>query len=104
MLTEIKHLVVHKSFRNIGLGTSLISRAEKLIDTPIIYATIRSKNVASLKLFQDAGFIVASTAKMEDHETLFLIKNNEAHLQISDSNKKSSRKQGLSGYSPRNPK
>lgn len=102
MLTEIKHLVVHKSFRKIGLGSALIARVSDTIDTPIIYATIRSNNEASLKLFQDAGFAIVSTAVMKDHETHFLIKNNEAHLKISNRIKESAPKHSFSSFAAGN--
>jgi ribosomal protein S18 acetylase RimI-like enzyme len=98
MLTEVKHLVVHNSFRKIGLGKALLDSALTFVDTPIVYATIRSKNVASLKLFEGAGFRITSTAKMEDHETHFLIKENEAHLKASDSVTKPALKRPYSSF------
>jgi ribosomal protein S18 acetylase RimI-like enzyme len=80
MLTEIKHLVVHKSFRKIGMGAALIKRAMARADTPLMFATIREKNTASISLFQQAGFRIVSTAEMKDHKTHFLLKENETYL------------------------
>lgn len=82
MLTEVKHLVVLSPFRKIGLGKHLIACAVAEADTPILYATIRDKNKASLRLFQSAGFHIASTAQMKDHKTHFLIKNNESITKV----------------------
>jgi ribosomal protein S18 acetylase RimI-like enzyme len=83
MLTEVKHLVVHPTFRKMGLGHKLIKTAMGRADTPVIYATIRKDNTASLYLFEKAGFRVISTAKIKDHETHFLIKENETYHQDS---------------------
>lgn len=80
MLTEIKHLVVHKSFRRIGMGEALVNLGIQRADTPLLFATIREKNEASITLFQKAGFNIVSTAQMKDHKTHFLLKENEAYL------------------------
>lgn len=79
MLTEVKHLVVHPMFRKMGLGRTLINTAMKKADTPIMYATIRENNIASLHIFKAAGFKIISTAKIKDHNTHFLIKENETY-------------------------
>lgn len=77
MLSEIKHLVVHHSFRRMGLGKRLLSKALLAIDTPLVCATIREENVASLALFHSSGFVSLAKANFGDHKTWFLLKANE---------------------------
>lgn len=62
------------------MGDALVKLAMQRADTPLLFATIRENNVASLALFQKAGFNIASTAQMKDHKTHFLLKENEAYL------------------------
>jgi ribosomal protein S18 acetylase RimI-like enzyme len=92
MLSEIKHLVVHPAFRRGGLAREMLTEAEARVETPVIFATIRSKNTASLKLFHQAGFRAVIRAPVGDHETVLLIKANAA---LSRSNNKTGSKGNL---------
>ena len=95
MLTEVKHLVVHRSFRRVGVGDALVKLAMQRADTPLLFATIREKNEASISLFQKAGFHIVSTAQMKDHKTHFLLKENEAYLKNNAKSVGSSPKPGV---------
>lgn len=55
-MTEIKHLVVHPSFRRSGLAKMLVESGINQATTPLIYATIRRDNTASQRTFQSCGF------------------------------------------------
>ena len=87
MLTEVKHLVVHPMFRKMGLGKTLINKAIAKVETPIMYATIRESNIASMHIFNAAGFDIISTAKIKDHNTHFLIKNNATYNETNTASK-----------------
>jgi len=100
MLTEVKHLVVHPMFRKMGLGRTLINTAMGKADTPIMYATIRESNAASLHIFKAAGFKIVSTAKIKDHSTHFLIKENETYNQDNTESKIGSDSKQVPGDTP----
>ena len=65
------------------MGGALVRLAIQKADTPLLFATIREKNTASIALFEKAGFNIVSTAKMKDHKTHLLLKENEAYLKNS---------------------
>ena len=77
MLSEVKHLVVHRAFRRMGLARSMLSGALASIETPVIFATIRSDNVPSLSLFASFGFTAYYKVDMGNHQTTLLLKANE---------------------------
>jgi len=74
LITEIKHLVVHPSFRRLGLATHLVNKALGEIKTPVAMATIRQDNMASRSLFKTAGFVEVLVAPVKDHKVVLLLK------------------------------
>lgn len=54
--TEIKHLVVDPQWRGKGVGKFLVKRCLQLVDTPMVYATVRETNEVSISLFESLGF------------------------------------------------
>lgn len=56
VLSEIKHLVVRPECRKAGMAKHLIKAALNKSTTPIVYATIRQENVASIRAFNSCGF------------------------------------------------
>ena len=54
LLSEVKHLVVHPLFRRMGLAKHLLSFALGKVETPLVYASIRKENKASVTLFVGA--------------------------------------------------
>lgn len=75
--TEIKHLVVDPQWRGKGLGRFLVKRALFIPNTPLIYATIREGNQASIKLFQGLGFSLSASYQGNQHKVLLFTKVNE---------------------------
>jgi N-acetylglutamate synthase-like GNAT family acetyltransferase len=55
-MSEIKHLAVHKKWRRKNVGTFLLKRAIALVETPLVYATIREDNLPSIRIFESVGF------------------------------------------------
>jgi len=77
LLTEIKHLVVHSSFRRFGIAKKLLVAALEETDTPLVFATIRETNTASRALFKQAGFTEVVTSTVNSHKIVLLLKKNE---------------------------
>jgi ribosomal protein S18 acetylase RimI-like enzyme len=75
-LTEIKHVVVHPLFRRMGMARKMVEHAVTTVETPIMYATIREDNTASLKLFESLGFVAVQEGNMGDHKLQLLMKQN----------------------------
>jgi GNAT superfamily N-acetyltransferase len=48
-VTEIKHLVVHPSHRNHGLGRKLLSKAVEAATTEFVYGMVRSDNLTNIR-------------------------------------------------------
>jgi len=76
--TEIRGLCVSKFVRGNGIGKFIVKEAIKLVQTPLIAATVAEQNTASLKVFSSNGFtVVTSFMHMETgHNVLLLIRNN----------------------------
>lgn len=58
-VSELHHVVVHPAFRKRGIAKHLVITALNKSSTPIVYATIRSENKASINVFTYCGFINA---------------------------------------------
>jgi len=58
-LSELKHLVVRPEWRGRGVGLFMVSRALKLCQTPMVYATVKRNNHSSLTTLKKAGFTVS---------------------------------------------
>ena len=71
--------MVHPAFRRMGIAKRLLDGSLKTVETPLIYATIRDTNTASLSLFMAAGFEAAHEADMGDHKIIMLTKKNELY-------------------------
>lgn len=74
-LTEMKHLVVRPEWRKKGVAQFVAKRALGLIDTPMVYATIREDNTASLKLFEKLGFISSGKYSTKDHQVILMTRS-----------------------------
>lgn len=70
--TEMKHLVVSPAWRRKGVGKHLIRHALRLVDTPMVYCTIREGNDASIRLFESLGFTKANTYVGQNHNVVVL--------------------------------
>lgn len=79
VLSEIKHLVVHPAFRKMGMGARLLKTALRAADTPLLFATIREGNKASLSLFTKAGFSVCHSPAVKGRKINFLLKHNDLY-------------------------
>lgn len=55
-LSEIRHLVVHPLLRGKGIAKQLLKNALEKVETPVIYATIRESNIASIAVFEKFDF------------------------------------------------
>ena len=71
-LTEMKHLVVRPEWRKKGVAQFVAKRALALVDTPMVYATIREGNIASLRLFEKLGFVNSSEYPTKDHKVVLM--------------------------------
>ena len=74
--TEIKHLVVHPQWRGKGIGKFLAKRALALVETPLVYATVRENNSSSLGLFKKLGFEVSTHYNTGEHRVVLLTRAN----------------------------
>lgn len=74
--TEIKHLVVHPDWRGKDLAKFLLQRALTIVDTKMMYATVREDNAASLHLFESLGFTNSGEYDAEGHNVILLVKVN----------------------------
>jgi N-acetylglutamate synthase-like GNAT family acetyltransferase len=74
--TEVKHLAVHSEWRKKGVGKFLVKGAIGMCSTPLLYATIRADNPASMGLFLALGFRKSSSYWNESHDVNLLIKEN----------------------------
>lgn len=75
LLSEVKHLVVHPSFRGAGLSKIMLAKAIVGAQTPFLYATIREGNEASLNLFRRYGFEGVDSAEVGSHNVIILMGN-----------------------------
>jgi len=75
--TEIRGVCVRKDRRGNGLGKFMIAEIMKVVETPVIAATVVSENVPSLRVFSANGFrTVTSFMNPETgHNVLLLIRN-----------------------------
>lgn len=48
-VTEIKHLVVHPSYRHQGLGKKLLQKAIEAATTEFVYGMVRSDNLTNIR-------------------------------------------------------
>ena len=74
--TEIKHLVVAPEWRKQGIAKHLLKRALGMINTKMVYATIRDDNESSLELFESLGFQRSGDYPTENHKVTLLVKVN----------------------------
>ena len=72
--TEIKHLVVHSEWRRKGIARHLLKRALRVVDTKMVYATIREDNKGSLKLFKSLGFQNAGGYATKNHRVILFVR------------------------------
>ena len=72
VLSEIKHLVVLPDWRNKKVGQFVAKQALDQVATPMAYCTIRTDNVASIKLFENLGFRRAEQYAAEGHDVILL--------------------------------
>jgi len=75
--TEIRGVCVKKDKRGNGLGKFMIAEIMKVVETPVIAATVVSENTPSLRAFSANGFrTVTSFMNPETgHSVLLLIRN-----------------------------
>jgi len=57
IMSELKHLVVHPDMRKRGIAKNLVLAGIKKSITPLLYATIRQDNIASLNTFKFCKFL-----------------------------------------------
>jgi len=76
-MTEIRRVCVKKDRRRNGFGKFIISEIMKVVETPVIAATVVSENTPSLRAFSANGFrTVTSFMNPETgHSVLLLIRN-----------------------------
>lgn len=55
-MSELKHMVVRPDWRGRGVGHFVGRRALNICETPVVYATARNSNIASLKTLEKLGF------------------------------------------------
>jgi ribosomal protein S18 acetylase RimI-like enzyme len=70
--SEIKHLVVRPEWRRKGVGRFVAKRAIELVETPLMYCTVRADNPASVQLFEGLGFTTADQYEADNHEVILL--------------------------------
>jgi RimJ/RimL family protein N-acetyltransferase len=75
--TEVRGVCVRKDRRGNGLGKFMIAEIMKVVETPVIAATVISENTPSLRAFSANGFrTVTSFMNPETgHSVLLLIRN-----------------------------
>jgi RimJ/RimL family protein N-acetyltransferase len=75
--TEVRGVCVKKDRRRNGLGKFMIAEIMKVVETPVIAATVVSENTPSLRAFSANGFrTVTSFMNPETgHSVLLLIRN-----------------------------
>lgn len=79
LLSEVKHLVVHPILRRAGLGRGLLKKAMATAITPLLFATIRADNEASIALFVSMGFHISATSTVSDYKVHLLLRENEPY-------------------------
>lgn len=52
----VTSLAVHPSYRRLGIALDLLSRCEKLLDTPVIRLSVRETNQPAVNLYQTNGY------------------------------------------------
>jgi len=75
-ITEIKHLVVRPDWQRKGIGRYLVRKAVDRTESPILYATIREDNKASMMLFASLGFRESLSYTSENHNVILVVKAN----------------------------
>lgn len=73
-LSEFKHLVVHPEWRNKKIGCFLGKRIISICQTPLLFATARLNNHASLKTLGKLGFKQTEQFKVGSSHLTFLLK------------------------------
>lgn len=86
ILSEIKHLVVHPGCRKAGMAKHLINAALDKSITPIVYATIRQENVASIRAFSSCGFKKATHYDTNERSVLVFMRTSNKWLRKSNKN------------------
>jgi len=80
-LSEIKHLVVHPNWRGKGLGRFMVKRCIEIIQTPLLYATVKRVNNSSINVFKSLGFKEACTYFNEEHDVIMLTRSSSKWTQ-----------------------
>ncbi|MBD3260771.1 MAG: GNAT family N-acetyltransferase [Candidatus Altiarchaeales archaeon] len=73
-MSELKHMVVHPSWRGKGVGQFIGRRALDICDTPVIYATVRTSNSPSMKTMEKLGFNRVEEFASGDHNLAVLVR------------------------------
>lgn len=73
-MSEFKHMVVHPGWRGKGLGRFVAKRALQICETPLVYATVRTTNVASLKALEKIEFRRVEEFPAGDHKLALLVR------------------------------
>ncbi len=71
-LSEIKHLVVRPEWRRKKVARFILERAMSLSTTPLLYATIREDNTASVELCQSVGLTRERKYWAVNHDVVLL--------------------------------
>ena len=80
-MVEIKHLVVHPSWRTKGLGSFMVGKCLNQVKAPLVYATAKSNNRGSIKIFESLGFKISCTYFNSTHEVTMLVRSNPKWIQ-----------------------
>ena len=75
--TEIRGVCVRKDRRGNGIGKFMIAEIMKVVETPVIAATVVSENIPSLRTFSANGFrtVTSFMNPQTGHSVLLLIRN-----------------------------
>lgn len=73
-LSELKHMVVHPDWREKGVGHFVGKRALQICETPVVYATARTTNIASLRTLEKLGFNRVEEFPTGDHSLALLVR------------------------------
>lgn len=73
-ISELKHMVVRPDWRGRGLGRFVAKRALQICETPLLCATARTTNTASLKALEKVGFKRVEEFPAGDHKLALLVR------------------------------
>jgi N-acetylglutamate synthase-like GNAT family acetyltransferase len=72
--SEVRHLVVRPEIRKEGLGKRLVERALEEVETPFIFANVRSDNIPSLKIFTNLGFVPRKKTRKNRYDLYSMVR------------------------------